>query len=165
MIKFRNYIKKSQQKRIKMKVLLLQDVKSLGKAGEICEVKDGYGKNFLIAKNLAQLATNETINKYKAKEKKRLEEEAKKRQDLQNLASKLSNITLQITKKVGANGALYGAITKEEIALAFKEKFDIDIDKKALELKNPIKSTGIYELDLKLGFGIHTICKIDIIAE
>lgn len=148
-----------------MKVLLLQDVKSLGKAGEICEVKDGYGRNFLIAKNLAEIATNETINKYKAREKKRLEEEAKKREELQNLADKLSKITLQITKKVGANGALYGAITKEEIATAFKEKFNIDIDKKSLELKTPIKSTGIYELDLKLGFGIRTICKIDIIAE
>lgn len=148
-----------------MKVLLLQDVKSLGKAGEICEVKDGYGKNFLIAKNLAQLATNETINKYKAKEKKRLEEEAKKKEELQNLANKLQSLTLPIHKKVGANGALYGAITKEEIASAFKEKFDIDIDKKALDLKNPIKSTGIYELDLKLGFGIHSVCKVDIIAE
>ena len=60
---------------------------------------------------------------------------------------------------------LYGAITKDEIAVAFKEKFNIDIDKKALDLKNPIKSTGIYELDLKLGFGIHAVCKVDIVAE
>lgn len=148
-----------------MKVLLLKDVKALGKAGQVCEVKDGYGRNFLIAKNLAQLATNETINRYKAQEKKRLEDEAKMREELQNLAKKLQNLTLHIHKKVGANGALYGAITKDEIAVAFKEKFDIDIDKKALDLKTPIKSTGVYELDLKLGFGIHAICKVDIIAE
>lgn len=148
-----------------MKVLLLKDVKALGKAGQICEVKDGYGRNFLIAKNLAQLATNETINRYKAQEKKRLEDEARVREELQDLAKKLQNLTLPIYKKVGANGALYGAITKDEIAVAFKEKFNIDIDKKALDLKTPIKSTGIYELDLKLGFGIHAICKVDIMAE
>lgn len=148
-----------------MKVLLLKDVKALGKAGQVCEVKDGYGRNFLIAKNLAELATNETINRYKAQEKKRLEDEAKIREELQDLAKKLQNLTLPIHKKVSANGALYGAITKDEIAVAFKEKFDIDIDKKALDLKTPIKSTGVYELDLKLGFGIHAICKVDIMAE
>ena len=148
-----------------MKVLLLKDVKALGRAGQVCEVKDGYGRNFLIAKNLAELATNETINRYKAQEKKRLEEEAKLKGELQDLAKKLQNLTLEIRKKVGANGALYGAITKDEIVVAFKEKFGIDIDKKALDLKNPIKSTGIYELDLKLGFGIHAVCKVDIVAE
>lgn len=148
-----------------MKVLLLKDVKALGKAGQICEVKDGYGRNFLIAKNLAELATNETINRYKAQEKKRLEDEARVREELQDLAKKLQNLTLPIHKEVGANGALYGAITKDEIAVAFKEKFNIDIDKKALDLKTPIKSTGVYELDLKLGFGIHAICKVDIMAE
>lgn len=148
-----------------MKVLLLKDVKSLGKAGQICEVKDGYGRNFLIAKKFAELATNETINRYKAQEKKRLEDEAKLKGELQDLADKIKDLTLEIRKKVGANGALYGAITKDEIAIAFREKFNIDIDKKALDLKQPIKSTGIYELDLKLGFGIHTMCKIDIVAE
>lgn len=148
-----------------MKVLLLKEVRNLGKAGQICEVKDGYGKNFLIAKGLAELATNETINRFKAQEKKRIENEAKMREELQDLAKKLQDLTLQITRKTGANGALYGAITKDEIAVAFKEKFNIDIDKKALDLKTPIKSTGIYELDLKLGFGIHALCKVDIVAE
>lgn len=148
-----------------MKVLLLKDVKSLGKAGEICEVKDGYGRNFLIAKGLGQVATNETINRYKSQEKKRQEEEAALIQELNSLAKKLQNITIKITKKVGANGSLYGAITKEEIAQAFKDSHNIEIDKKALDLKQPIKSTGIYEIDLKLGFGIHTICKVDIEAE
>lgn len=148
-----------------MKVLLLKEVKSLGKAGEICEVKDGYGRNFLIAKGLAQVATNETINRYKSQEKKRKEEEAALIEELNILAKKLQNITLKITKKVGANGSLYGAITKEEITQAFKDSHNIEIDKKALELKNPIKSTGVYEIDLKLGFGIHAICKVDIEAQ
>ena len=148
-----------------MKVLLLQEVKSLGKAGDICEVKDGYGKNFLIAKGIAQVATNETINRCKKEEKMRKEKEAALIEELKQLADKLKEITLILPRKTGANGSLYGAITKEEIAQAFKESHNIDIDKKALDLKNPIKSTGIYEIDLKLGFGLHTICKVDVQAQ
>ncbi|MDE6886566.1 MAG: 50S ribosomal protein L9 [Helicobacteraceae bacterium] len=148
-----------------MKVLLTKDVKSLGKAGEICEVKDGYGRNFLIGKGFAILATNEAIAKFRANEKKRKEEEEKLITELNALASKIKDLTLVINKKVGANGSLYGAITKEEIAQKFLESHNIKIDKKALELKNPIKSTGIYEIDLKLGYGIHATCKVDIVAE
>ena len=131
-----------------MKVLLLKEVKSLGKAGDICEVKDGYGKNFLIAKGMAQIATNETINKYKKEERIKKEKEEALIEELKQLESKLKNITLVLVKKTGANGSLYGAITKEEIAQAFKEFHNIDIDKKALDLKNPIKNTGIYEINL-----------------
>ncbi|RDU57321.1 50S ribosomal protein L9 [Helicobacter sp. MIT 99-5507] len=148
-----------------MKVLLLKEVKSLGKAGDICEVKDGYGKNFLIAKGMAQVATNETINRYKKEEKIKKEKEAALIEELKQLADKLKSLTLVLTRKTGANGSLYGAITKEEIAQAFKESHNIDIDKKALDLKTPIKSTGIYEIDLKLGFGLHAICKVDIQAQ
>ena len=148
-----------------MKVLLLQEVKSLGKAGDICEVKDGYGRNFLIAKGMAQIATNETINKYKKEEKIRKEKEAALIEELKQLAEKINNLTLILIRKTGANGSLYGAITKEEIAQAFRESHNIDIDKKALDLKNPIKSTGIYEIDLKLGFGLHAICRVDVQAQ
>ena len=148
-----------------MKVLLLQEVKSLGKAGDICEVKDGYGRNFLIAKGMAQIATNETINKYKKEEKTRKEKEAALIEELKQLAEKINNLTLILIRKTGANGSLYGAITKEEIAQAFRESHNIDIDKKALDLKNPIKSTGIYEIDLKLGFGLHAICRVDVQAQ
>ena len=162
MIKFRNYIEFLCEKRRQNESFI---IKRCERFRQGWEVKDGYGKNFLIAKNLAQLATNETINRYKAQEKKRLEDEAKMKGELIDLADRLQKLTLPIHKKVGANGALYGAITKDEIAVAFKEKFNIDIDKKALDLKNPIKSTGIYELDLKLGFGIHAVCKVDIVAE
>ena len=99
-----------------MKVLLLQDVKGLGKKGEICEVKDGYGKNFLIAKGMADFATNEVINKYKAAQKKAAEMEAENKALMEMTAKKIAEITLKISQKVGANGQLYGAITKEEIA-------------------------------------------------
>ncbi|WP_441698489.1 50S ribosomal protein L9, partial [Helicobacter pylori] len=98
-----------------MKVLLLEDVKNLGKAGEVCEVKDGYGNNFLIANKKAKLATNEVINKYKAEVKKKAEKEALEKVQKLQMVETLQTITLTIHKKVGANGSLFGAITKEEI--------------------------------------------------
>lgn len=147
-----------------MKVLLLQDVKSLGKKGEICEVKDGYGKNFLIAKGMADFATNEVINRYKALQKKAAEVAAEEKALMEMAAKKINEITLKIAQKVGANGALYGAITKEEIAQKLHEQHRVEIDKRTIELKNPIKSTGIYEVEVKLGHGINATLKIDIEA-
>ncbi|WP_104740685.1 50S ribosomal protein L9 [Helicobacter bizzozeronii] len=148
-----------------MKVLLLQDMKNLGKAGDVVEVKDGYGNNFLIAKSLAQLATNEVINKYKASAKKRAEQEAQDLAHKQELAKTLESITLRIVKKVGANGALFGSITKEEVIEALHASHPINLDKKTLELKTPIKSTGIYEIEVKLGLGVHGVLKVDVVAE
>ncbi|PUD43592.1 50S ribosomal protein L9, partial [Helicobacter pylori] len=91
-----------------MKVLLLEDVKNLGKAGEVCEVKDGYGNNFLIANQKAKLATNEVINKYKAEVKKKAEKEALEKAQKLQMVETLQTITLTIHKKVGANGSLFG---------------------------------------------------------
>lgn len=148
-----------------MKILLIEDVKGLGKAGEIHEVKDGYAQNFLIAKNKAKHATNEVINKYKAEQKNKAEQQALEMAERKQLAKSLENITLKIIKKVGANGSLFGSITKEEIAEELFKSHHISLDKKDLELKNPIKSTGIYEIDVKLGHSISGILKIDVTAQ
>ncbi|CRF49495.1 LSU ribosomal protein L9p [Helicobacter heilmannii] len=148
-----------------MQVLLLKDVKNLGKAGEVVGVKDGYGNNFLLAKGLAKLATNDVIRQFKATAKKRAEQEAQELADKEALAKTLENITLKISKKVGANGALFGSITKEEVIEALHASHPIELDKKTLELKTPIKSTGIYEIEVKLGHGVHGVLKVDVVAE
>lgn len=148
-----------------MKVLLIKEVKGLGKAGEVHEVKDGYGRNFLIGKGLAELATNEVINRWKAEQKRRAEKAALEEELMHQLAKQLAEITLKIVSKVGANGSLYGAITKEDIAEALQKQTRIELDKRSLELKNPIKSTGIYEVDVKLGHGIHAVLKVDVEGE
>ena len=132
-----------------MKVLLIKDVKSLGKAGEIKEVKDGYGNNFLIGKGYAKAATTEVLRQYEANKKKeaaRIEEEIEKTQSLANL---LKSTSINIQKQIGANGALFGSITKDEIANALKEQKAIEIDKKSLEF-DTIKSSGIYEITAKI---------------
>lgn len=148
-----------------MKVLLLKDVKGLGKAGEVKDVKDGYGKNFIIGKGLGKLATNEVLNKWKSEQKAIAQAEKDEIERLKNIAKEFDNLTVKITKKVGANGSLFGAITKDEIANELKEQFKMDIDKKGIDIKNPIKTTGLFELDVKLGHGIHGTLKIDIMGE
>lgn len=148
-----------------MKVLLLKDVTGTGKAGEIKEVKDGYGKNFLIGKGLALHATNEVLNKYKAEQKRKAQIEAKEIKTANEIAQKLDAQKFTIKHKVGANGHLIGSVTNKEISEVLKAQADIVIDKKQITLKSKIKSEGIFEVDCKLGHGIHGLAKIDVIAE
>ena len=146
-----------------MKVLLIKDVKSLGKAGEIKEVKDGYGNNFLIGKGYAKAATTEVLRQYEANKKKevaRIEEEIEKTQSLANL---LKSVSINIQKQIGANGALFGSITKDEIANALKEQKAIEIDKKSLEF-DTIKTSGIYEITAKFKHGIFAKFALEVIG-
>ena len=148
-----------------MKVLLTKDVKSLGKAGEIKEVADGYGKNFLIGKGLALHATTEVLNRWKAEQKKAAENEAKEIAAAKELAEKLNATKLTIKHKVGANGHLIGSVTNKEIAEVLFDQFLIQIDKKNISVEKKFKSVGIYEVDCKLGHSIHATLKVDIIGE
>ncbi len=148
-----------------MKVLLIKDVKTLGKAGELKEVADGYGKNFLIGKGLALHATTEVLNRYKAEQKRAAENEAKEIAVAKELAEKLNATKLTIKHKVGANGQLIGSVTNKEVSETLEDQFSIMIDKKNISLDKKIKSVGIYELDCKLGHSIHATLKVDIIGE
>lgn len=148
-----------------MKVLLTKDVKSLGKAGEIKEVADGYGKNFLIGKGLALHATTEVLNRWKAEQKRAAENEAKEIAAAKDLAEKLNATKLTIKHKIGANGHLIGSVTNKEIAEVLFDQFLIQIDKKNISVEKKFKSVGIYEVDCKLGHSIHATLKVDIIGE
>ena len=148
-----------------MKVLLTKDVKSLGKAGEIKEVADGYGKNFLIGKGLALHATTEVLNRWKSEQKRAAENEAKEIAAAKELSEKLNATKLTIKHKVGANGHLIGSVTNKEIAESLEDQFSIMLDKKNISLDKKIKSVGIYEVDCKLGHAIHASLKVDIIGE
>jgi large subunit ribosomal protein L9 len=148
-----------------MKVLLIKDVKSLGKAGEVKEVKPGYGQNFLIKKGFAKPATPEIIAEHEAELKRKAQEEAAELARLKEMAEKLDKLEIVITKKIGQNGHLFGAVTKDEIAHALKEQHDIDIDKKHITDKKVIKSVGEHEVDLKLGHGIHATLHVDVQGE
>lgn len=143
-----------------MKVLLTKEVKGLGKAGEIKDVKDGYGNNFLIGKGFAQLATSAVIKQWEARQRAQKEKDVAEIAALNEAAAKLKSITVKVTHKTGANGALFGAVTKEEIAEALHAQHGIVVDKKSIETDKAIKATGGYTLDLKLGHGIHGILNL-----
>lgn len=148
-----------------MKVLLIKDVKSLGKAGEVKDVKDGYGKNFLIGKGFAKHATEEVIAQHKEDERIAAENLEAEIASLKELAVKLDKAEIIITKKLGQNGHLFGAITKDEVAHALLEQHKIEIDKKHITDKVAIKSVGEHDLDLKLGHGIHATLHVDVQGE
>ncbi|ADD03574.1 MULTISPECIES: 50S ribosomal protein L9 [Thermoanaerobacter] len=147
-----------------MKVILVKDVKNIGKAGEIVNVSDGYGRNYLLPRGLAIEATESNIKvlneKKKAEEKKRQQEleEAKK------LAQDLSNISLVLKVKAGENGKLFGSVTSKDVEKALKEK-GFDIDKKKMSFDESIKTTGTYYVDIKLYQGVTAKVKVDVVAE
>ena len=147
-----------------MKVLLIKDVKTLGKAGEIKEVADGYGKNFLIGKALALQATNEVIAKHNAEQKKLALKEEEEIKSAKELAEKINSTKLTIRHKVGANGQLIGSVTNKEISEELEKQFSIMVDKKSIVVDNKLKNIGIYEVSCKLGHSVNATLKIDIIA-
>ncbi|MBA3026917.1 MAG: 50S ribosomal protein L9 [Sulfurimonas sp.] len=148
-----------------MKVLLIKDVKSLGKAGEVKEVKDGYGKNFLIGKGFAKHATADILAQHAKDEAEAAKNLADEITLLKELAVKLDKAEIIITKPLGDNGHLFGSITKDDVAHALLEQHNIEIDKKHITDKVALKTVGEHELDLKLGHGIHAVLHVDIQGE
>ena len=147
-----------------MKVLLIKDVKSLGKAGEVKEVKDGYGKNFLIGKGFAKHATTEVLEAWAKEQEELKQKEAYEIALANDLKQKIESSKFTIKHKVGANGHLIGSVTNKEIAQELN-KFDIPIDKKQVNLDTKIKSIGIFNVDCKLSHGIHATAVIDVIED
>ena len=148
-----------------MKVLLIKDVKSLGKKGEVKEVKDGYGKNFLIGKGFARHATPEILEQHAQDEIIVAENLEKEVAALKIIAAELDKAEIIITKKMGDNGHLFGSVTKDEIAHALKDQHGIEIDKKHINEKTAIKTIGEHDLDFKLGHGLHATLHVDVQGE
>lgn len=147
-----------------MKVLLLQDVKAQGKKGEIIEVSDGYGRNFLIKKGLAQEATATVINENK---QKKASDERKKQLELQaakQLAAKYDGTVVAVKIKCGENGKLFGAVTSKEIAEELA-KVGFVIEKKKIALKDSIKAIGMYEMEVKVYNGVSCSIKVNVQPE
>mgnify|MGYP001295615892 CR=1 FL=1 len=133
-----------------MKVVLLQDVKALGKKDDIVNVSDGYARNFLFPKKLAVEATAGKLSEI-ADKKSSLEN--KKRKELEQakaLAEKLNKVEIVIKTKAGVNGKLFGSITAKDIADLLKQKHKIEVDKKKIVLDDAIKSLGSYEVEIKV---------------
>jgi large subunit ribosomal protein L9 len=147
-----------------MNVLLIKDVKSLGKAGEIKDVKPGYGQNFLISKGFAKKATSEVIEQWENEQNEIINAIERDIKDANVFKEMIEACKFTIAHKVGANGHLIGSVTNKEIGLKLADA-GIKIDKKQISLKSKIKTIGIFEADCKLGHGVHATAMIDVIEE
>ncbi len=125
-----------------MKVILLEDVKSLGKKGELVEVNDGYARNFILAKKLGVEATARNMNDLKLKKAHEDKLAAQRLEEAKAFAEELKKVQVTLKIKAGEGGKLFGSISSKEIAQAAKEQQGLDIDKKKLVLPNPIKAVG-----------------------
>lgn len=147
-----------------MKVILLQDVKGTGKKGEIVEVNDGFARNFLIKQGKAKVADNTVINmakQAKASQEYHKEQDRLKALELQKVLNEKS-VTLKI--KTGENGKVFGSIGNKEIADALAE-MGYAVDKRTIVVKNPIKNTGIYQVDIKLFTGISAKINLAVVSK
>lgn len=143
-----------------MKVILLADVKGTGKKGELHEVSDGYARNFLLPKKLAQPATAQAVGEMKAKQESVAHHAEVERQNAEALAKKLNAMTVKVHAKAGAGGKLFGAVTTKEIADAMTEQLGTAIDKKKVSIDGDIKAYGEYEAVVKLYAGISAKTKV-----
>ena len=133
-----------------MKVILLEDIKKLGKKGDLVNVADGYARNYLFPRNLAKEATAGGIKQLK-QEKAALENKRKKeKEQAKELAAKLSDTIITLKVKSGEQGKLFGSVTSKDISEALKEQQKIEVDRRKIELSEPIKSLGSYKVDIKL---------------
>ncbi len=132
-----------------MKVYLLADVKGQGKKGEIVKVSDGYARNYLIPRQLAREVTDALMNELKAKEESRLHKIAVEKAEAKAMSEKVAASVVVIHAQPGPGGKLYGSVTSKEISEALKAQHGIDLDKRKINVPEPIKTFGSYTLDVK----------------
>lgn len=137
-----------------MKVILQQDVKGMGKKGDLIEAKDGYARNYLLPRKLAVEATADKLNTFKLNEKHKQEQRLRDIENAQATVKKLESCVVKVPAKAGAGGRLFGAVTSAEISDCLKEQYGIDIDKRKIVQDEPIKQYGSYEVKCKMGFDI-----------
>ncbi|MFA6074870.1 MAG: 50S ribosomal protein L9 [Negativicutes bacterium] len=133
-----------------MKVILLQEVKKLGKKDDVLEVAEGYARNFLFAKKLAIPATNENMNVISQGKTAQVHREQRQKDEAQLLAAQLSKASVRLLVKTGEGGKIFGTITSKDIASALKEQHGLEIDKKKIEIKTAIKNIGTFTAVIKL---------------
>ena len=137
-----------------MKVILLTDVKGKGKKGQMIEVSDGYARNYMLPRKLAQEATADAVNTMRMNDKATAERQARERAEAGAISKQLRELTLVVKAKGGGAGRLFGAVTTTEIADALKKNAGINIDKRKLILDENIKNVGTYTVKAKLGYEI-----------
>ena len=148
-----------------MKVILLQDIKGVGKKDEVINASDGYARNFLFPKKMALEANAGNMSNLKAKQESKEFRREQEKEEAMKIAKKMKGIILKIKVRAGENGKIFGGVTAKEISENLKEQYNIDVDKKKIELKETIKSIGDMTVTVKLFDGVIGELKIAVIGE
>lgn len=145
-----------------MKVILMQDIKGVGKKDEVINANDGYARNFLFPRKLAVEANTENMSKLKGRQDSVNFKKEQEKENAEKIKKQLSEMLLTIKVKAGENGKIFGSITSKEISTELKKQYSVDIDKKKILLKQAIKEIGTFTIDVKLYEGITGKLKINI---
>lgn len=147
-----------------MKVILLKDVNSLGHAGEIVQVADGFGRNFLIPKDQALLATDTNVAQFETRRRQHEAAAEREQRIATNLAQKLEEASLTLQVKVGEGDQMFGSVTSQNIADLLKKQ-EHDIDRRMIELDEPIRALGVYNVKVSLHPGVEASVKLWVVKE
>ncbi len=147
-----------------MKVVLNKDIKGIGKKLQIVDVSEGYARNYLIPKKLANLADNKNVSEAKTKKEAEQFKKATEKQEAVELKAKIEKIYIEFKEKQGVGGKLFGSVTEKEISEKLNQKLNVDINKKKITLKDPIKNVGTYTAEIKLYEGVVAKLKIVVVG-
>ena len=145
-----------------MEVILLEHVNKLGRMGDKVNVKNGYARNYLLPKKLAQEANADNVNTMKMNDKAAQERQAKERAEALEIRNRMKDMTVVVTAKGGGAGRLFGSVTNTEVADALAKQADIKLDKRKIVLDEPIKAVGVYTVKCKLGYEINADLKVEV---
>ena len=148
-----------------MKVILKVDIKGVGKKDEVINASDGYARNFLLPKGLAVEANSENMSKLKAKNDSKAYKKEQEREEAKKVAEKLAGIQLKVPVQAGENGKIFGGVSAKEIADLLKKNYNIEVDKKKIDLKETIKTLGLRTVTIKLYDGVIGNLKVDVISK
>lgn len=148
-----------------MKVILKENIKSIGKKDEVVNVSDGYARNYLFAKNLAVEATAGNLAKLQTKKDSATFKKSQEKEEAQKVADKLAKLTLEFKVQAGENGKVFGGVSSKEIAEKLEKEHQIKVDKKKIDLKEPIKILGVKRVDIKLFEGVVGTVKVKTIEK
>ncbi|HUH08158.1 MAG TPA: 50S ribosomal protein L9 [Egibacteraceae bacterium] len=146
-----------------MKIILKQDVENLGGAGDVVDVADGYGVNYLMPRGLAMRASKGALADAEAMRQARLKREARNRGEAEELKAKLEAKAVTIPAKAGQDGALYGSVGNSAIADAIKSQLGITVDRRRIPLERPLKDLGEHEIEVRIHSEVAAVIRVDVV--